>query len=754
MSDFSTPYDILTELETKLDKSKRTGDKLKARCPAHEDKTPSLDATIGRDGDRVVLVCRSQHCTTEAIVAAIGWTMHDLFVSDANRPPVSSSRRVYVLDPSKLPGVPDPLPKGWGANDWDVPAGVDVLAAMRGAVRLHEARAIGDEADAAKREASSLPLDTPGRVRLWIDALTDADLDAQLRVLHLIAGSGEWQQLDTALRIAVVGAVKRGTATSMAAAILGRFDDRKLAWRDPPGAEVDTSDPDVVSLATLLADPPDPSATVARGLAFGGTMGFIRGPKASGKTTVLAAAAARVSRGEPWAGQDTEAGTVLVVCNDDPRSWTLALRDFGADPERLLMARARVVSRPGKLAALLAEHTPAWVIIDNLRTWCRSMHLDTDNSSAAADAIDPIAEAIRECGYPVACTIVHNEARSKGEGVIVKGVPGSAYAARMRNSTVFEDAADWIVGCAHADGSTTTTIMAGEKTRREIPTETLIIDLDLGGHGTPSTGGGDDPFNVGTPVNQLDEKITGYLMANPQGVSLRAIRQAVKGRASQTDARLKLVGECGPDKLWRPNRGACPVAEIEGGGDTGHTVSRDRVPPLVPLAGHAGTHCVPPIGDTGSGHGVRDTVAGHGRGDHPTVDRPLLASANPPPPTPPQGDVKGTLFCGDNKAKAEPVAVNHEKSCPKCFGKGLDAFGNPCNYVRPVEPGVHTSGIKKWDDATSTWVDTIPDPFVLDPVRNGVHLSDGTSVRDGDPSVHWGERWNDIELEQEGRMVH
>ena len=107
-------------------------------------------------------------------------------------------------------------------------------------------------------------------------------------------------------------------------------------------------------------DPPDPSATVARGLAFGGTMGFIRGPKASGKTTILAAAAARVSRGQPWAGQDTEAGTVLVVCNDDPRSWTLALRDFGADTERLLMARARVVSRPGKLAALLAEHRPVW----------------------------------------------------------------------------------------------------------------------------------------------------------------------------------------------------------------------------------------------------------------------------------------------------------------------------------------------------------------------------------------------------------
>ena len=220
---------------------------------------------------------------------------------------------------------------------------------------------------------------------------------------------------------------------------------------------------------------------------------------------------------------------MLVVCNDDPRSWTLALRDFGADPERILTARARVVSKPGKLAALLAEHTPAWVILDNLRTWCRSMHLDTDNSSAAADAIDPIAEAIRECGYPVACTIVHNEARSKGEGAVIKGVTSNPYAARMRNSTVFEDAADWIVGCAHADGSTKTTIMAGEKTRREIPTETLIIDLDEDGHGTPSTGGGDDPFTVGEPVNPLDAKITGYLMRNPEGVSQNAVLKAVRG---------------------------------------------------------------------------------------------------------------------------------------------------------------------------------------------------------------------------------
>ena len=571
----TTAHDILAELEAKLDKSKRSGDTLRARCPAHDDKTPSLDAKIG-DNDCVVLICRAG-CTTDAVLDALGWTMRDLFATD-------------------------------------------------GAWRSHEARDIGDEKDAAKREASPLPRDTPGRVRLWIEALTDADLDAQLRVLYLIAESPEWAALVPALRIAVVGAIKGRTEGLMAAAILGRFDDRKLAWREPPGEVADTSDPDVVSLATLLADPLEPAAVVARGLAFGGTMGFIRGPKASGKTTILAAAAARVSRGQPWAGHPTEAAAVLVICNDDPRSWTLALRDFGADPERILTARARVVSKPGKLAALLAEHRPTWVILDNLRTWCRAMQLDTDNSSAAADAIDPIAEAIRECGYPVACTIVHNEARSKG-------VTSDPYAGRMRNSTVFEDAADWIIGCAHADGSTTTTLTAGEKTRREIPTETLIIDLDADGHGTPSTGGGGaDPFTVGTPVNPLDEKITGYLMAHPEGVSQKAVALAVGGRKQTVVARLNLLAvRETTDKLFRL-KGVPAEAVPIGGGDTG-TRGCSRLFRPMGTGAEQGCSRVPTlIGNTGREQGPGTRSSGN---TQPEIC--FLQTQKTPPHLPPRG---------------------------------------------------------------------------------------------------------------------
>ena len=712
MNHSSTAHDILTDLHGKLDKSKRTGDTLRARCPAHDDKNPSLSVTIGKHGDRLVLICRTG-CPTDAVLDALGLKMRDLFATD---------------------------------DAW----------------RSHEARDIGDEKDAAKLEASCLPRDTPGRVRLWIEALTDADLDAQLRVLHLIAEAPEWAALVPALRIAVVGAIKDRTATLMAVAILGRFDDRKLAWREPPARPAaGPVEPDVVSLAELLADPPDPSATVARGLAFGGTMGFIRGPKASGKTTVLAAAAARVSRGQPWAGHPTEAGTVLVVCNDDPRSWTLALRDFGADPERILTARARVVSKPGKLAALLAEHTPAWVIIDNMRTWCQSMNLDVDSSSSAADAIDPIAEAIRECGHPVACTIVHNEARSKGEGTVHKGVKANPYVNRLRNSTVFEDAADWIVGCAHVDGSTTTTITAGEKTRREIPTETLIIDLDVGGHGTPSTGGGDDPFTVGAPVNPLDAKITGYLMRHPEGVSQNAVLKAVRGaRVHSMVARLKVVGRLGPDKLWRcatdalspPPKQVIPESP-PGGGENRES---GGVVPVIPANGNqggistgTGSH---PIGEsppgTGSWNHLREPVPVALAGVK-TTTLPLPTGASLSIPTPPDGEPE--------------KGAAHDAACPGgCSGTGA-VDGKPCDWdnfladrkrrLREEAPKTHTSGIKKWDDATSTWVDTVPSGDVwMVGLSNGVHLSDGTSVTDGDPRVHWGESWNDIELENEGTV--
>ena len=81
MNNPTTAYEIIADLEGRLDKCKRRGDTLMARCPAHEDKTPSLSVKVGDSGDRVIMHCFAG-CPTEDIVESLGWTMRDLFATD------------------------------------------------------------------------------------------------------------------------------------------------------------------------------------------------------------------------------------------------------------------------------------------------------------------------------------------------------------------------------------------------------------------------------------------------------------------------------------------------------------------------------------------------------------------------------------------------------------------------------------------------------------------------------------------------
>lgn len=69
-----------------LDKVKRSGKGYQARCPAHDDNGPSLSLLEGDDG-RVLLHCHAG-CSTQAVVAALGISMKDLFPqSDKPRRP-------------------------------------------------------------------------------------------------------------------------------------------------------------------------------------------------------------------------------------------------------------------------------------------------------------------------------------------------------------------------------------------------------------------------------------------------------------------------------------------------------------------------------------------------------------------------------------------------------------------------------------------------------------------------------------------
>ena len=77
------------------------GDGFLACCPAHNDRKPSLRITEENDG-RILLVCRSQRCSFEHIVAALGLEQRDFF---------SASKTGTPRRPSAPPSGRQAVPK-------------------------------------------------------------------------------------------------------------------------------------------------------------------------------------------------------------------------------------------------------------------------------------------------------------------------------------------------------------------------------------------------------------------------------------------------------------------------------------------------------------------------------------------------------------------------------------------------------------------------------------------------------------------
>jgi hypothetical protein len=72
---------------------RRSGQEWRVRCPAHDDRNPSL--TISRGEKKWLVTCRSQKCSERDILKAVGLTAADLY----HRPRPSGGEGVSVLHP-------------------------------------------------------------------------------------------------------------------------------------------------------------------------------------------------------------------------------------------------------------------------------------------------------------------------------------------------------------------------------------------------------------------------------------------------------------------------------------------------------------------------------------------------------------------------------------------------------------------------------------------------------------------------------
>src|SRR5215510_1210346 len=79
----NTTSETLSTIILKLAAIKR-GNSWQARCPAHDDKTPSLSIRQSDEGN-ICLRCFAG-CSTQSIVTALGLEMSDLFAVKKTRP--------------------------------------------------------------------------------------------------------------------------------------------------------------------------------------------------------------------------------------------------------------------------------------------------------------------------------------------------------------------------------------------------------------------------------------------------------------------------------------------------------------------------------------------------------------------------------------------------------------------------------------------------------------------------------------------
>src|SRR5437879_13763250 len=90
----------LEELLSRLQEVRRSGSEWKTLCPAHNDHDPSLSITTGQDG-RLLLLCRAG-CSTEAVIAALGLTVADLFPEPTGPAHQIAATYDYTTEQGKL----------------------------------------------------------------------------------------------------------------------------------------------------------------------------------------------------------------------------------------------------------------------------------------------------------------------------------------------------------------------------------------------------------------------------------------------------------------------------------------------------------------------------------------------------------------------------------------------------------------------------------------------------------------------------
>ena len=317
-----------------------------------------------------------------------------------------------------------------------------------------------------------------------------------------------------------------------------------------PAGLVRLGDPSV--RATARGGPP----AVAWPIAHRGRLTLLHAREKVGKSTLLRAAVAAVTRGVPFLEQSTIAGRVLWVGEEAVGDLKGQLFEVNADLDRVFFIRRLnpKTEHEASLPQLVALLRPVWVIIDTWQHYLKA-HRVTDTAGPGEQGLllGDVVDLAQE--YEAAITVSHHNAKNRP----------NAY----RDSTALGAVADMIVSLGRGETPTA---------RRLQPSGRWHLDpVDIRwnhgvGYEVVEEAEQAEPSSRRTPVGQIDDRVLLHLLelgpeARPSARVLAAAVRCQGRRYVELSAALEqLVADGFVDYAQRP----------------GTTSSRDRGYVLLP----------------------------------------------------------------------------------------------------------------------------------------------------------------------------
>ena len=546
------PLDLVLD---RLPGAKENGQGWKARCPAHEDASPSLSIGLGEDG-RVLLKCFAG-CAPEAIVAAMGLTLADLFPREGRRERRVVAETDYRVrdEHGVVQGIHRRRDYSDGEKDvfWLAPDG---RARGLGGRKLETMPLYGCEHLAARPGEPVIVCEGEKAAQALLDAgylavgtVTGASSGPNAEVLSVLIGRDVilWPDHDvlgmthmmrvmrTLGELAIPGrlitwpgAPDKGDAYD-ALAMRVDVDALIAAAVAPRFAEVPPPPPRAVSRIVLAGDGPiAPPEYLIDGVLPKDALASIVAKEASYKSFIAIGMAAAVHTGTAWAGRDAERAPVLYLAAEGQsgirrrlRAWQIvhgtSLADLMLLPEPVSFLSGDDVARLAvEIGALPAM--PALIVVDTL-----ARNFGAGNENGADDMGRFIAACDRLRALTSACVlIVHHENKLGG----------------YRGSTAFAGAMDTMIE-ARREGTAVTLACKKQKDDGEFePIHLAARVVDLGivdRHDRPVSSIVLQPTDVSFVLRQREQAAGETVLSKNERLALDALNTLPERKASFSD---------------------------------------------------------------------------------------------------------------------------------------------------------------------------------------------------------------------------